>query len=380
MVPTGMIVMYICSSPPPSVVTYIAKGVQEKLHSFHCSRYLDPCLLSTLRIPRSANGQVATKIFHSSDNLWSGTDPGITFTTMGANNKPFIAFFGATGGSCLAALTRTLQAGYPCAACKYRPQRSETFSSSPWQAASFNAGLNDAPRIICHPVVKARSTLTKSEAVARSPPKLHIMLSDKGVPDSTVSSLLTIVQGDIHNTDAVSRVLTHNNTMASIIVCGIGAPPTFSTLLRPVTICTDATKSIFTALRELEPAAKPLYVGVSTTGITMGPRDVPWLLVPIYRLLGHQPHADKRNAENVVLDEMSKGHKSAIENYVIVRPSLLTYGPALGRAQTRAGIEKEPAVGYTISRDDVGGWIFENLIDDEERRREWAGAAASITY
>lgn len=229
-------------------------------------------------------------------------------------------------------------------------------------------------------MLKAGSPLTKSQPVARSPPKLHTMLSDKGVPDSTVSSFLTIVQGDIYNTAAVSRVLAHNNTMASIIVSGIGAAPTLSTLLLPVTICTDATKSIFTALRELEPAAKPLYVGVSTTGITMGPRDVPWLLVPIYRLLGHQPHSDKRNAENVVSDEMSKGNKSAIENYVIVRPSLLTYGPALGRAHIRAGTEKEPAVGYTIGRDDVGGWIFENLIDDEERRRKWAGEAASITY
>ena len=205
------------------------------------------------------------------------------------------------------------------------------------------------------------------------------MLSDKGVPDSTVSSLLTIVQGDIHDSAAVSQVLAHDNITASIIVCGVGAPPTFSTLLLPVTICTDATKSIFRALRDLEPAAKPLYVVISSTGITTGPRDVPWLLLPIYSLL-YQPGADKRNAENVVSDEMFKGDKSAIENYVIVRPSLLTYGPALGRTQIRVGIEKKPAMGYTISRDDVGGWIFESLIDDDEGRRKWAGEAVSITY
>lgn len=206
------------------------------------------------------------------------------------------------------------------------------------------------------------------------------MLSNKGVPDSTVSSLLTTVQGDIHDTAAISQVLAHNNIAASIIVCGIGAAPTLSTLFLPVTICTDATRCIFTALQDLEPAAKPLYVGFSSTGITTGPRDVPWLLLPIYRLLGHQPHADKRNAEHVVLEEMSKRNTSAINNYVIVRPSLLTYGPALGRAQIRVGTEKEPAVGYTISRDDVGGWIFESLIDDEGGRRKWAGEAVSITY
>lgn len=222
--------------------------------------------------------------------------------------------------------------------------------------------------------------LLKSQSVARNPTKLNTMLSDKGVPDSTVSALLTIVQGDIHDTAAISQVLAHNTTTASIIVSGIGAAPSFATLLLPVTICTDATKSIFTALRELEPTAKPLYVGFSSTGVTTGLRDVPWLLLPIYRLLGYQPHADKRNAENVVLDEMSKGDNSAIENYVIVRPSLLTYGPALGRTKVRAGTEMKPAVGYTISRDDIGGWIFEHLIDDHEERRKWVGEAASITY
>lgn len=91
--------------------------------------------------------------------------PRNTLATMGANDKPLIAFFGATGGCCLAALTRTLQAGYPCAACKYRPQRSEAFSLGPWRAASFKSNLNDAPRINCHPVIKAGSTLAKSQAV-----------------------------------------------------------------------------------------------------------------------------------------------------------------------------------------------------------------------
>lgn len=71
---------------------------------------------------------------------------------MGANDKPLIAFFGATGGCCLAALTRTLQAGYPCAACKYRPQRSEACPLGPWLAPSVKSGLNDAARINCHPV------------------------------------------------------------------------------------------------------------------------------------------------------------------------------------------------------------------------------------
>ena len=213
--------------------------------------------------------------------------------------------------------------------------------------------------------------------MARNQTKLTNLLLHKGLSESTISSLLTIVQGDIRDTVAVSQVLAHNNATASIIVSGIGTRPTF---LNPVTICADATKSIFTAIRDLKPTRKPIFISISTTGITTGPRDVPLLFLPLYHVLLFQPHADKRVTEKLILDETAKSDESVIGNYVIVRPSLLTDGPALGMGKIREGTNNKPAVGYTISRDDVGSWIFESIIDGGDEGRKRTGKMVTITY
>lgn len=59
---------------------------------------------------------------------------------------------------------------------------------------------------------------------------------------------------------------------------------------------------------------------------------------------------------------MEKAIQELTDRYVIVRPSLLTNGKALGEKKIRTGTEERPAVGYTISREDVGRWVFENLV------------------
>lgn len=73
----------------------------------------------------------------------------------------------------------------------------------------------------------------------------------------------------------------------------------------------------------------------------------------------------------------------AIENFVIIRPSLLTDGKRLGLKKIRVGEESEeavkPAVGYTISREDVGGWIFDELVSGDGEKR-FAGKMVSLTY
>jgi hypothetical protein len=43
----------------------------------------------------------------------------------------------------------------------------------------------------------------------------------------------------------------------------------------------------------------------------------------------------------------------------------------------RAGREGEPAVGYTISRNDVGKWILEEVV--KERGEKWRGEKVSLT-
>ncbi len=66
------------------------------------------------------------------------------------------------------------------------------------------------------------------------------------------------------------------------------------------------------------------------------------------------------------------------DRFVVVRASLLTDGKARGGEKVRVGVEEKPAVGYTISRGDVGLWVFENLVLGEGGK--YVGQKVSITY
>ena len=70
------------------------------------------------------------------------------------------------------------------------------------------------------------------------------------------------------------------------------------------------------------------------------------------------------------------------EAYTIVRASLLTNGEST--KEIRVGIEdpktgqESKAIGYTISREDTGKWIAENLV--LERNAKYANKIVTVTY
>lgn len=70
---------------------------------------------------------------------------------------------------------------------------------------------------------------------------------------------------------------------------------------------------------------------------------------------------------------------SAIVDFVVVRPSLPKDGKRLGVEKVRVGEEGQGtvvlAIGYTISGEDVGGWVFENIVakGEKEGTRRWGG-------
>jgi len=113
--------------------------------------------------------------------------------------------------------------------------------------------------------------------------------------------------------------------------------------------------------------------------------------MPLYHVLLKTPHKDKEIAEKLVAEGSTEtGAEAPIDNFIIVRPTLLTNGPALGQKSVKTGWEKHPsapgavsenetrpAIGYTIRRADVGTWIFENAI---KGGRGWAGKCVSMTY
>lgn len=258
------------------------------------------------------------------------------------NDKgPSVAFFGATGdcaGYCLAA---ALQGGFKCS------------------------------------------------ALARSPEKLINSLSAKGVDRQAIDAQLHIVSGNVKDEEALKRTLRPNGErIVDQIVSGIGGTPvTQWSLTKPVTlndptICQDAGKTILQALEGLKSDKKPFFINVSTTGIPPNgcPRDVPLFFVPLYHWLLAVPHADKKVLEDNLASHMKiPKDERAIQGYVNVRPSLLMDGEAKGVQSLREGVDKKPAVGYTIRRQDVGRWMFERLVK-QGVKAEWVNQGVTITY
>ncbi|RMY84270.1 hypothetical protein D0862_11458 [Hortaea werneckii] len=258
-----------------------------------------------------------------------------------------LAFFGATGDCAGYCLAQALNAGYDC------------------------------------------------RALARTPAKLTASLKNKHVSSETLDKHLTIVSGDVKDVPAVKETLSlsagHPGNVVDKIISGIGGTPAFQwSLLQPFTltdptICQDAGRTILKALEELESTStgrtkKPILINVSTTGIPSPncPRDVPLLFVPLYHWALAVPHEDKKVLQEALAAHM-ESESALLQGFVHVKPSLLTDGEAMGLQAVREGMEIEPAVGYTIRRADVGGWIFQRLVKGEVKG-EWMDRSVCVTY
>ena len=83
--------------------------------------------------------------------------------------------------------------------------------------------------------------------------------------------------------------------------------------------------------------------------------------------------------------------------WTVIRPSMLTDGPEVGLEKVRVSTEdlrsnkleegekgEKVVVGYTVSREDVGKWIFERLVvvgnGDEGGREKYQGRAVVLSY
>ncbi|KND90856.1 hypothetical protein TOPH_04554 [Tolypocladium ophioglossoides CBS 100239] len=221
-----------------------------------------------------------------------------------------ITFFGATAGCGLSALRRALAAGHTCV------------------------------------------------ALCRKPAKMDALFPDK-------PANLVLKQGNAHDAAAVAAVLTcpgDATRLVDAVSFSIGAAVRMPSMtMDDPHVCEKGMATLLEALATLRAAGasgRPLVTMVSTTGISPHGRDVPLLLVPLYHLALRVPHEDKRIAENRL---MASG-----ERFVIVRASLLVDGEKPDRevrvhVEGRGGIERK-AVGYYISREDVGRWMFENLL------------------
>ncbi|KAF2664111.1 hypothetical protein BT63DRAFT_429649 [Microthyrium microscopicum] len=261
--------------------------------------------------------------------------------------KPTVAFFGATGGCALNTLVHALNAGYPCI------------------------------------------------AFVRTPAKLSKLLTEAphSISQSTIDQYLTIVTGNVTDLASIKQVLVY---APALVISGVGGTPTIRpNLIRPFgldqpTICEDTAKNIITALQEEGDnlAVKPHIVVLGSTGMPNTPnRDLPWAMYPLYKVMLHDPHADKEAMEKIVVTA-AKQSPSVLAGYTVIRPSLLMDGEGKGLNKVRMGWDRHvlapgpggigPAIGYGVRRADVGFWMFENLVKGDFR--EWNDRCVSLTY
>ncbi|PLB46399.1 NAD(P)-binding protein [Aspergillus steynii IBT 23096] len=194
-------------------------------------------------------------------------------------------------------------------------------------------------------------------ALCRDPSKLAGIVSD--------DSNLKIVKGDAHDVAAVSKCLQREDgKLVDAVITTIGSKPVmngiFLTLEDPE-VCQKGMKTLLEALdqrRRDGVSGSPYIVACSTTGTSRFGRDYPLALFPVYDYLLRVPAADKKAMEDLLV--------ASQETYTIVRPSRLVDG--VTTKQVRVGIEDPQtgpiykAIGYSISREDSGRWIAQNLV------------------
>ena len=261
---------------------------------------------------------------------------------MADASKPTTLFLGATGGCALAALIHALNGGFPCI------------------------------------------------ALVRTPSRLTTLLKDAGIPESTIATVLTIQPGNALDVSAIKKALlvgsSNHTLLPTTIISGLGGAPRLQFSLPPVTIdqptiCQSSAAALITALSEIYTtypqlrSFKPLLCFVSTGGMRKGEDDVPWITSMLYSLVLRVPHRDKKVMESIFCGEEGSGKFRSV---ITVKPTLLTNGPELGDNTVRVGRKRQPAVGYTVSRKDVGGWIYRAVLLGNGKG--WEGEIVTITY
>jgi hypothetical protein len=242
-----------------------------------------------------------------------------------SGNSKTVAFFGASTGVGLSALKRTLAAGHQCI------------------------------------------------ALCRAPSKLTAIFPTDTAPN------LKIVQGNAHDVASVSQCLQgEDGKLVDAVVSTIGGRFVMSKMgIDDPGVCRKGAATLLEALAELRRSGatgSPPAIAVSSTGLSRFGRDVPLAMVPLYHIMLKVPHEDKVSLEDRLV--------ASQEAYTIVRASFLTDGESTKKI--RVGIEDpktgrdSKAIGYSISREDTGKWIAENLV--LMRDAKYSNKITTITY
>ena len=169
--------------------------------------------------------------------------------------------------------------------------------------------------------------------------------------------------------------------VVDVIVTSIGCVAVFTAAkvgFEDVHVCEKGMNTLLAALasvRKSGAVGRPRVIAFSSAGLSKFTRDVPLLMLPVYRTLVRIPHKDKRAMEHILC--------ASGEDWVLIRPSHLVDGETdkairVGVEDPEKGVEST-AIGYTISREDVGKWIFENFLAAQNGEK-YTGKAVALTY
>ncbi|ORX47447.1 hypothetical protein DM01DRAFT_1410203 [Hesseltinella vesiculosa] len=169
---------------------------------------------------------------------------------------------------------------------------------------------------------------------------------------------LTLVKGSADDKDAVRRAVEN----ADVVVFSIGSAPTKTMQMADPDVCARCSKVLLDVVSEMDKKPNRI-IFVSSTGVT-DKSEVPLLLRPLYKLLISKAHEDKRAMEEVV-------HAKNPVDHIIVRPSMFTDGAQTEKYRTSS----ERLVGYTVSRADVGHFMFTQCLDKDT----WLNKSVIVT-
>ncbi|KAL8805732.1 MAG: hypothetical protein Q9182_001765 [Xanthomendoza sp. 2 TL-2023] len=210
-----------------------------------------------------------------------------------------------------------------------------------------------------------------------------MLKKQRRLSQALLGAKLVIFQGNAKDPQAMKQVVVDEDgqivaqilSLALIIYGQTGGTPKFTpNPLKPTLddlhVCEETMASINTALSDIKQSGRvhpmPLLTALSTTSISES-LDTPMMMTPVYHWLGAVPHADKKKLENQV--ELAK-REGLVREHMIIRPSLLIDSWSYGRKEVKGDWEgKAPgelgegaAVGYTITREDVGYFVFDSII------------------
>lgn len=170
---------------------------------------------------------------------------------------------------------------------------------------------------------------------------------------------VTTLAGNVLDSESLKKAVSGQDAVISSLGSGVTGP------FKQMTMLSQGTMNLVTAMQSQ--GVKRL---VCITGIGAGESKGhgPWYYnLLIQPLLLHGVYEDKTRQE----EEIRNSHL----DWTIVRPSILTDGPAKGESAVRSVIHMADVRASTISRSDVAGFCLNELVNGRYR-----GQAPVITY